>query len=1430
MAEDTRIEEQGIEEQSAADPVMVEETTETSEPVETPRRARHVGRTIAKWTAIVLGGIVLLVGALILGLDTGPGKRFVADQIAGLEFENGMEIDVGRIEGSLYGEMVLHDVAVSDPKGVFLTSPEMRVDWRPFKFLRSHIDIRSLIAPRVTLQRLPEFAETPPSDDPLLPNYDIDIGEFRIGNFVAEAPVSGERRVASISGGANIADGRAQVTLDAATIAGQGRAGGDRIALELDAVPDDNRFDVSLDLNAPGDGVIAALAGLTEPLRVQVAGKGTWDRWNGRLDANLAGSEFARLRIAGNDGTFQVRGPTRVARLFEGPTATLLGPILNVDMTAALEERRATLAGNLNSDAFRLNTNGLVDLSDNSFEDLKLAFVLLKPSAMAENLSGSGLRALLTLNGEFATPRVQYQINANRLAMNDMGLENLRASGEATVDADRIMIPIEASVARITGLDTVAGGQLRDVRLAGDLAIDGPRILSDNMRIRSDRIDAGLILLADTSTGLYTGAIDGRIDDYRIESVGIFDIETDVDLQTEGDGFALAGRVRVRSTSLFNEGVRDFLGGNAVAATDVRYGSDGIVRFRNLTLRAPAAQITGGSGFYAPDGRLAIQADGVTDAYGRVGVRVAGTLTNPQAVVTAERPDLGIGLANLRANITGARNGYRLDATADTDYGALTADVVLGTGDVLTLDINSANLAGIDFSGSLRETPAGPFAGRLDANGRGLAGVVRLDAQGQYQQALVNLRARDTVLPGPANLTIGSAIVDARVVLYDQPYVVADAQLAQTNIGSLNLNAARAKIDYRNGNGTARVLAEGVSGVPFRVAANAELTPDLWRAQMKGRVRGIDFATTSPARIVPGAGEYELLPTRIDFGRGNIRLAGKYGDGIEIQSRLDSLDLAMIEAFVPGLGINGRATGSLDFAQASSTAFPRADARLQIANFSRTTAVSVSQPLDINFVGKLLPDGGEARAVMRRRGAVIGRMVASLNPLPPGSGSWTTRLLSAPLGGGIRYNGPADTLFSFAGQPDQRLSGPIGVAADFSGRVQSPELSGIIRANNLTYENQTYGTRLSNMAIAGRFSGDRLEIERLTATAGDGKLSANGFVSLAEASGYPMNVEITMDDARLARSDALSATATGNLRLTKAARQTAVVSGRIVLPETRYEIIRQGAAEVPELTGVRFKPPRGPQRITGDEPSQPQPGLFDQLRLDIALAAPERLYVSGMGLESEWSADLRLSGTSTAPRVSGDVELVRGTLGFAGRSFELTEGRVDFTGGRTIDPVIRLTATEDIEDVTVNVNVTGRAYDPQIAFSSTPGLPQDEIVSRILFGSSVGNLSAIQAVQLAASLNSLRGSGGGLNPLGKLRSATGVDRLRILGADETSGRGTALAAGQYITDDIYIEFITDARGFTATQLEVSLTPFLSILSQAGGSGATNVNVRYRRNY
>src|SRR3546814_924889 len=139
-----------------------------------------------------------------------------------------------------------------------------------------------------------------------------------------------------------------------------------------------------------------------------------------------------------------------------------------------------------------------------------------------------------------------------------------------------------------------------------------------------------------------------------------------------------------------------------------------------------------------------------------------------------------------------------------------------------------------------------------------------------------------------------------------------------------------------------------------------------------------------------------------------------------------------------------------------------------------------------------------------------------------------------------------------------------------------------------------------------------------------------------------MNISAKLDNARLARSDHIGARATGTLRLEKVAGQTALLSGDLRLPETRYRIVREGAAEVPVLRGVRRKPPAGRPRISGDGFAAVRGSLFDLLRLDVHLRAGDQLYVTGMGLESEWQADITLGGTTLAPRVTGEIDLVRG--------------------------------------------------------------------------------------------------------------------------------------------------------------------------------------------
>jgi translocation and assembly module TamB len=192
--------------------------------------------------------------------------------------------------------------------------------------------------------------------------------------------------------------------------------------------------------------------------------------------------------------------------------------------------------------------------------------------------------------------------------------------------------------------------------------------------------------------------------------------------------------------------------------------------------------------------------------------------------------------------------------------------------------------------------------------------------------------------------------------------------------------------------------------------------------------------------------------------------------------------------------------------------------------------------------------------------------------------------------------------------------------------------------------------------------------------------------------------------------------------------------------------------------------------------------------------------------------------------------VIRGTISFSGQRFELPPaGRLYRLA--PAQPAHHGRRHRRTSRMWMSPSTSPGTRSPRRSPSArTPGLPQDEILARILFGGSVTELSALQVVQLGASLNSLRGGSGGLNPLGALRGASGLSRLRVLGGDEAQGRGTALAAGFYLGNDIYLEVITDARGFTATQIEIALTRALSILSQAGSNGNSSLNVRYRKNY
>ena len=1372
-------------------------------------------------------GLLLLAGVgTYVWLDSGPGRAFVARQVAGYEFENGLRIKIGTIEGSIYGGAVLNDVRLYDPKGDFARLPRINLDWRPFAYFKGGIDIEALTAKELRISRMPAFKVVPDTGEPLLPDLDIRIDRLKIDRIIFAKAITGTEQIASLEGKVRIADRRAVVDATAGTLEG------DRLVLKLDAVPDDNRFDVGMDLNAPADGLIAGFTGKKLPVTAKLEGKGSWQIWNGQLQATLGDEELADVALTARAGRFTAKGSAQPGLVLgDGIISNALSPGTLIDLAATFKDRVADVEGSIASGAMTVDADGVVDMGAGSFKDLALDIRLLKPSVLARNISGQNVAGKMLLNGAFATPLVAYTITANRLAFDETTLEGFSASGEAQGKEDRFIIPVNARARRVTGVNAITGGLLTNVRMNGDLAVANARLLSDNLKIRSDRVNATAILIGDIEKGFYTGALKGRVNGFQVDSVGLFNVEADVDLETRlSSGYALVGTVKAHSTKLFTPGVQSFLGGQMFVNAGIRYGTDGLLRITRATVVAPQFRLNQGTGTYVTEGgRVVFNGSGFSNQYGPVAVQLTGTFDKPVARVTASRPGFGVGLSNVVAIITRSARGYAITATGSTSYGPISGDLdVLSGSGPLTIDVKRGDFAGIALAGRLQQAASGPYVGTLTGIGSGFDGTIALSSQGRYQRAVVDAIAFNARLSGVDSLNVGRAIIDADLILYDSPQIVADVQVENAEMNGVSIAAGRAKIDYRGGSGTAQIVAEGRSQVPFKLAANANLTPELWRIAAKGRANSIDFETVSPVRIIPKRSEYEILPATVRVADGSIQLAGRYGQGIEIQSRLNKVNIAVINPMLPGLGLGGRASGSLDWAQTSFAAFPRADARLEINRFTRTNLGSQSQPVDISLVGRLLPEGGNMRAVIRRRGAAVGRLQVDLTPLPPGNADWTSRLLAAPLSGGIRYNGPADTLFSLAALADQSLIGNIGVAADFSGRVQTPQLSGVVRANDLVYENDLYGTRLTQLRIRGAFVNDQLDVTELTAKAGNGTISGKGFVSLSSAKGFPLQLNLDMKQARLARSELISTEATGALSIVNTPGGSALISGTLSLPETRFKIVRQGAAKVSTLTGIRRKVPSGRARVSGN--ADAITSLPSNWQLDIKLVANDELYVSGMGLESEWAANLRVTGTSDAPKIAGDMELIRGTLGFAGRSFELESGRLSFNGGAATNPSVRVSAASDVDGVTVRVNIRGTGQNPDITFSSTPALPQDEVLARILFGNSVAELNAIQAVQLAASLNNLRGGSGGLNPLGVLQSATGLDRLRILTADERTGRGMAVAFGQYITNDVYVEIVTDARGYTASQIEISLTPALSVLSQISSLGTSNVSVRYRKDY
>ncbi len=403
------------------------------------------------------------------------------------------------------------------------------------------------------------------------------------------------------------------------------------------------------------------------------------------------------------------------------------------------------------------------------------------------------------------------------------------------------------------------------------------------------------------------------------------------------------------------------------------------------------------------------------------------------------------------------------------------------------------------------------------------------------------------------------------------------------------------------------------------------------------------------------------------------------------------------------------------------------------------------------------------------------------------------------------------------------LTGPVAVAANVTGTLDDPRVRGSMKSDDLRLRSALSGTDIRGVTARGSFAGSRLRLTRFAGTtANGGTVSGSGIVDLQGLGprGPVIDIRVAARDARLLNANGLNATISGPLRIVSNG-VGGTIAGRVEIERASWELgTAASAARLPSITTreINLPPDIAPPRAR----RQPWRYLIDA-------RGNNRINVDGLGLDSEWRADIIVRGTTDDPRIGGEARVVQGTYGFAGTRFELTRGRIDFDANLPIDPRVDIAAETEGAGLDVTATVQGNAQSPEIRFTSTPNLPEEEILAELLFGGSITELSATDALQLGTAIASLRG-GADIDPINQLRTAIGLDRLRIVGADPALGRGTGVALGKNFGRRFYGEIVTDGRGYSATEAEFRVTGWLSLLASVSTIGRESVVAEVSRDY
>ncbi|KGJ03364.1 autotransporter secretion inner membrane protein TamB [Paracoccus halophilus] len=826
----------------------------------------------------------------------------------------------------------------------------------------------------------------------------------------------------------------------------------------------------------------------------------------------------------------------------------------------------------------------------------------------------------------------------------------------------------------------------------------------------------------------------------------------------------------------------------------------GTYNVQQFQLTNPQVSATGSGNFSAQmvDGRLNVSMPDLTVlGRGLSGALTAQATASQQgATRRIELTGLGTDLRLGQQDVNGALPGNtELTLTAEEENGDITIE---------TFDLkNDQMLASAQGRIGRAETD---LTGRVDIRslasfGKGWRGA--LQAQGAFRGDGSGARLLD-VTGTARDLSFGQAQVDGALagetelavkgVERDGVFTIETARVANPR---LNLSA-----DGRVGQGATDVAATLQAddlrflGRGFRGALNASGRvadqPQGGRTiTAQGNARGLAIGNPQADAVLAGETSLDLTARqladgslkvdRLRAGNGQFSVTGDGSptEGLNLDARLN--DLGLVARGFPGAATLG---GTI-----------------------RNTGTSY----DVNLTASG-PGGSQASA----------------------TGSVATDLSSADL----RISGSSDAAAANPFLRTRSVEGPLNFDLRINGRPGLESLSGRVALSGGRLAEPRFGLRIDDLNANADFNGGRIDVDVRGGVAAGGVITVTGPVNLT--GDRSMNLDVQASDVVLRDPSLYEVNADARINVAGQLGEGPLVSGRIDVARAELRIPSTGLGGAKSIPDIRHLSDRPPQRQTRAKAgllefssqasrdagmaAPPATPPAQAARFELLLSAPDQVFVRGRGVDAELGGEIRLTGDARQPIPIGQLELIRGRVALLGKRFDLTEGLIEMQG--SLIPVIRLVAQTLQDGITTRIIIDGEARDPEITFEASPEMPEEEVLSQLLFGRGLDKISPLQAAQLASAVATLAGRGGD-GIVGRLRASTGLDDLDLTTDDEGN---VSVRAGKYLTENVYTDVQVGADGKTRLNLNLDMSDTLTTRGSVDSEGESTIGLFYERDY